>query len=108
MELELFELRPPRVAALKLDFLETQAHDYIAQKLRSMPGISRVDVQYTGDTRPEFVLNPHKDSPMILQSGWASNSWLVCTPGDREVGLEVLYDTDFQRRYRPCEAEVTV
>lgn len=107
MELEFFEPRPPQVAAVKLDFLDDPDGE-VAEKLRTMPGVKEVAVEYGYDGR-KVIVNPHDDKRGVLVDG----CWLVCTlpPPDSmffDVEVNMLGDSQFQRRYRRVESHITI
>jgi hypothetical protein len=113
MSLEFFEPRPPKIVALKLDFLDDPDSE-VAEKLRTMPIVSEVAIEY-GIFGRTVAINPHgrSDSRWVFRTGLkdVEDAWLVYTPPppDSEIygpgELKRLSDSEFHRRYRPCESE---
>jgi hypothetical protein len=115
MSVEFFEPRPPKVAAIKLDFLNDPDNE-VAEKLCAMPLVDGVAIEYSvfGSDRTRYiVINPQGDTPLRIDRDYPQEWWLVCVP-PTDPGplapiprgeLEIVQDRQFRRRYQPCKSE---
>lgn len=96
MSLQYFEPRPPLIAAIRLDFLD-QDSDQVVAKLREMPGVYDVSVQYGDDGTRHFTINPN-----ITKGRLAPGCWLVSIPSDMTFDnqLRMFTDVEFHQKYR--------
>lgn len=109
-EVEFFELRPPKVAAIKLDFLNDPDRE-AAEKLMAMPGVDEVSIEYGRDGR-SIMVNPHgpDDFKFRLSARYMGNThWLVCKPPPLDSmapgELMIVSDHKFNFLYRPSEVD---